>query len=129
MDWLDLLPVQETLTSLLQHHGSKASVLPGVYRLCSRAAVCPAKLLQSCLTLCDPYASLPARLLRSWDSPGKNTGVGCHALLQGIFSTQGLNPYLLGLLHWQVCSLPPAPPGKPSRATGSLQKGLTPAQA
>ena len=27
----------------------------------------------------------------SWDSPGKNTGVGCHALLQGIFPTQGLN--------------------------------------
>ena len=35
----------------------------------------------------------------SWDSPGKNTGVGCHALLQGIFPTQGLNPYLLRLLH------------------------------
>ena len=31
-----------------------------------------------------------------WDSPGKNTGVGCHALLQGIFLTQGSNP---GLLH------------------------------
>ena len=43
-------------------------------------------------------------------SPGKNTGVGCHALLQGIFSTQGSNPHLL---HWQVGSLPPAPPGKP----------------
>ena len=27
-----------------------------------------------------------------WDSPGKNTGVGCHALLQGIFRTQGSNP-------------------------------------
>ena len=36
-------------------------------------------------------------------SPGKNTGVGCHALLQGIFLTQGLN--LLCLLHWQVDSL------------------------
>jgi hypothetical protein len=31
----------------------------------------------------------------SMDSPGKNTGVGCRALLQGIFSTQGSNPYLL----------------------------------
>ena len=38
----------------------------------------------------------PARLLCPWDSPGKNTGVGCHFLLQGIFPTQGLN---LGLLH------------------------------
>ena len=34
--------------------------------------------------------------LRPWDSPGKNTGVGCHFLLQGIFPTQGLNP---GLPH------------------------------
>ena len=45
-------------------------------------------------TLCDPME--PARLLRPWDSPGKNPGVGCHFLLQGIFPTQGSNP---GLLH------------------------------
>ena len=37
-----------------------------------------------------------ARLLCPWNSPGKNTGVGCHALLHGIFLTQGSN---LGLLH------------------------------
>ena len=37
-----------------------------------------------------------ARLLCPWDSPGKNTGVGCHFLLQDIFPTQGWNP---GLLH------------------------------
>ena len=42
----------------------------------------------------------------SWDYPGKNTGVGCHFLLQGIFMTQGLNPRLL---HWQADSLPLAP--------------------
>ena len=40
------------------------------------------------------------------DSPGKNTGVGCHVLLQGIFLTQGLNLHLLSLLHWQAESLP-----------------------
>ena len=34
----------------------------------------------------------PLRLLCPWDSPGKNTGVGYHALLQGIFPTQGSNP-------------------------------------
>ena len=39
-----------------------------------------------------------------WDSPGKNTGVGCHALLQGIFLTQGSNLHLLYLLHWQAGS-------------------------
>ena len=44
------------------------------------------------------------------DSVGKNTGVACHALLQGIFLTQGLNPHLL---HWQAGSLPLAPPVEP----------------
>ena len=41
-----------------------------------------------------------------WDSPSKNTGVGCHALLQGIFPTQGSNPCLLCFLCLQVGSLP-----------------------
>ena len=57
--------------------------------------------------------TIGARLSVHWNSPGKNTGVGCHALLQGIFLTQRLNPRLLFLLHWQVGSLPLAPPGKP----------------
>ena len=39
-----------------------------------------AKSLQSCLTLCDPTDGQPTRLPRPWDSPGKNTGVGCHFL-------------------------------------------------
>ena len=39
----------------------------------------------------------------SWNSPGKNTGVGCHFLLQGIFLSQGSNPHLL---QWQADSLP-----------------------
>ena len=51
---------------------------------------------QSCPTLCNPW-TVPARLLCTWDSPGKNTGVGCHALLQGVFPTQWSNP---GLPHW-----------------------------
>ena len=46
------------------------------------------------------------------DSSGKNTGVGCHAFLLGIFLTQGSNPRILRLLYWQVSSLPLAPPGK-----------------
>ena len=45
-----------------------------------------------------------------WDSPGKNTGVGCHPLLQGIFPTQGIKP---GSLALQANSLPSEPPGKP----------------
>ena len=43
----------------------------------------------------------PCRLLCPWDSPGKNTEVGCHALIQGIFPPQGAN---LHLLHWQAGS-------------------------
>ena len=51
---------------------------------------------QSCPTLCDPIDfSSPGSSVHG-DSPGKNTGVGCHLLLQGIFPTQGLNP---GLPH------------------------------
>ena len=46
--------------------------------------------------LCDPMDWGPARLLCPCDFPGKNTAVGFHFLLQGIFLTQGLN---LGLLH------------------------------
>ena len=48
-----------------------------------------------------------------WDSPGKNTGVGCHALLQWIFLIPGSNLHLLCILPWQAGSLPLAPPGKP----------------
>ena len=51
---------------------------------------------QSCPTLCDPMdCSSPGSSVHQ-DSPGKNTGVGCHALLQGIFPNQGWNP---GLPH------------------------------
>ena len=46
-----------------------------------------AKSLQSCLTLCDP-----ARLLCPWESPGKNTGVGCCVLLQGTLLNPGIEP-------------------------------------
>ena len=64
-----------------------------------------------------PYGLCPARLLCPWDSPGKNNGEGCHALLQGIFLTQRLNMHRLHLLHWRVNSLPLAPTGKPTSLT------------
>ena len=53
----------------------------------------------------------PARLLCPWDFQGKNTGVGIHSLLQGIFPAQGSN---LGLLHWQADSLLLSHQGSPS---------------
>ena len=51
-----------------------------------------------------PYGLWPTRLLCPWDSLGKNTGEGCHALLQGIFPTQGSNlclmsPVLAGVFY------------------------------
>ena len=62
--------------------------------------------IQLCLTLCDPMdCGLPGSSVHG-DSPGKNTRVGCHYLLQGIFPTQGWNLPLLCLLHWQAGSLP-----------------------
>ena len=63
---------------------------------------------QSCLNFATPWST---KLLCPWDSPGKNTRVGCHFLLQGIIRTQGSNP---GLLHWRVNSFLSEPPGKPS---------------
>ena len=77
----------------------------------SKAAA--AKSLQSCTTLCGPMDCSPSGSSVNGDSPGKSTGVGCPALLQGIFPTQGSNPHLLCLLLWQSGSLPLAPPGKP----------------
>ena len=71
-----------------------------------------AKSLQLCLTL-QPYGLKSARLFCPWDSAGMNTGVSCHAILQRIFLTQGSNPCLLCLLHWQAGSLPLEPLGKP----------------
>ena len=58
------------------------------------------------------YMRACARLLYAWDFPSKNTGVSC-CVLQGIFLTQGLNPCLLHVLHWQEDSLPLVPPQKP----------------
>ena len=102
----------ESLNVLLYQSGSGGPHEPMTCAQSYKNVLCCAKLLQSCPSLCDtmdcsPQGSSP------WDSPGKNTGVGCHALLQGIFLTRGSNPHLLCLLHWWVGSLPLVPPGKP----------------
>ena len=70
---------------------------------------------QSCPTLCDPMdCNSPGSTVHE-DAPGKNTGVGCHALLQGTFPTQGSNPglshfrqILYHLSHWGSQCLVPA---------------------
>ena len=60
----------------------------------------------------QPHGLQSARLLCPWDFPGKNTGVGCYFILQGIFLSQGSNPHLC-LLHWRVDPLPLTQLGSP----------------
>ena len=77
----------------LRSHLSPAA--PYLHHCCSVTKSSP--------TLCDTMDHSPARLLCPWDFPGKNTRLGFHSLLQGIFLTQGLNPRFL---YWQADSLP-----------------------
>ena len=71
--------------------------------------VCVYLVTQSCLTLLWPHGLACQPPL--WDLSGKNTGVGCLFLLQGIFIIQGSNSHLLRLMHWQVDSLSLSHPG------------------
>ena len=125
MDWLDLLAVQGTLRSLLQHYNSKASILwrsaffivqlshpymtTGKTKALTRWTfvgkvmslffnMLSAAARFNRVRLCATHRWQPTRLRHPWYSPGKNTGVGCHFLLQGIFPTQESNP---GLLHFR----------------------------
>ena len=85
----------------LLHKGVARPISPLQYH---RSRVIRCLVAQSCLTLCDPI-----RLLCPRTSPGKNTGVSCHALLQGIFLTQGLN--LVSCIAGGFFTT--EPPGKP----------------
>ena len=64
---------------------------------------------QSCSTLCDPVNCSPPGFSVHGDSPDKNTGMGCHALLQGNLPEPGIKD---GSLVLQADSLPSEPPGK-----------------
>ena len=73
---------------------------------------------QKCPTLCDPMECSPPGSSVHGDSPGKNTGVGCHALPPGDLPSPETEPKSLTL---QVDSLPSEPPGKPKNTgVGSL---------
>ena len=67
---------------------------------------CYSLFIKPSLTLMRPHGLQPSRLLCPWDFPGKNSRVGFHFFLQGIFPMQRSNPCLLSLLHWQTDSLP-----------------------
>ena len=88
---------------------------------CSRLllrVICMCSITQLCLW---PHGLQSARLLCPWDFPGKHARVGCHFLLQGIFSIQGLNPGVLHFLHWHVASLSPCHLGSPLRIRSVIQ--------
>ena len=104
--WPDLLPVS-LLTLLCPHCHSL--LIPEHVNYASTYMLCCAMLSsQSCLTLCNPVDHSPPAPSVDGNSPGKNTRVGCHALLQEIFPAQGLRSPTL-----QADSLPAELPGKP----------------
>ena len=75
------IPGRRALGRLTYMRDGKKIKVAKTYMI-SAAAAAAAKSLQSCPTLCDPHRRQPTRLPRPWDSLGKNTGVGCHFLLQ-----------------------------------------------
>ena len=70
-----------------------------------RVSACAYSVAQSCPAFCGPW-KVSDRPLCPWDFPGKNTGVGCHFFLQGIFPTQGSNSNLGNFFTTEL-------PGKP----------------
>ena len=78
----------------------------------------PARLLQSCLTLCDSIHWCPPGSSLHGISPNNNTGVGCCAFLQGIFPTQESNQ---GLLHCRRILYQLSYQGSPTYSFSSLQ--------
>ena len=93
------------IQNILSSNTDAVLLPPSDFCLC-----CPV-LTQSCPTLWDPVDCSPPGSSVYGASPGRNAGVGCHALLlREIFPTQGLNP---GLTHGSQILLPSEPAGKP----------------
>ena len=121
---LDTYPASAMLSFILRNLYTieKFLSLPisGILNIMCSQCVCVCVCVLSHSVISDswqPYGLLPTRFLSPWDSPGKNTGVSCPFLFQGIFPTQGSNPYLLCLLYWQVSSLPLSHWGSPMFST------------
>ena len=125
IDWLDLLTVQGTLKSLLQHHSSKASLLQcsaffmvllsHLYMVTGKTTALTlwtfVSKVMSLLLICYIGLSQPSF------SPDKNPRVGSHTLLQGIFATQASNP---GLLHCRRILYFLSHQGRPSKEQASF---------
>ena len=96
------VPVLKLPTCVGENYVNKAERKNAIH-----AAAAAAKSLQSCLTV-RPHRQQPTKLLRPWDSPGKNTGVGCHFLLQcmKVKSENEVAQSCLTLQDPMHCSLP-----------------------
>ena len=93
-------------TTFLRHWGGGHEMTD----TCSPCAVYTPVCMHGCSVISDslwpPWTEEPSSATgQSWDFPSKNSWVGCHFLLQGLFPTWGLNLSLLNLLHWQAGSL------------------------
>ena len=97
----------QTLSSDSQNIASSLSLLSLFFINVSSYTDC---VLYACSVASDAVLSLPTRLFCSWDFPGKNTEVGCHFSLQGIFLIKRSH---LCFLLWQADSSPLVPPESP----------------
>ena len=107
--------LSETGRLRINHWFINPEVTGGLYRssfdymVCLHVCVCVCVCARVCVAShVRPFATLwkiAHKPLCPWDFPGKNTGVGCHFLLQELSSIQRRNPHLLHLLHWQPGSL------------------------
>ena len=108
--WSDANPLVSS-PSLFYRNEMIANLLEIAMRVitfsCVRACVCLHSVVSHSLQL---HGLWPTRFLCPWDFPGKDTGLGCHFLLQRIFPTQGSNLRLLHLLCWQADSFTTVPP-------------------
>ena len=105
----DLQPPQKVVSPGETHKGNEEYSRPAAIRLQPFSKVNPEEtqdvkaqyVSESCSVLFDSVIPwiVVTRCLCPWDFPGKNIGVGCHSLLQGIFSTQGSNS---GILHCRL---------------------------
>ena len=113
-DWLPLVNSKiKSESTALDNKNMKdyQEILFPVFSITLAKRKCVLSLLSGVSLL--PYGLWSLRLLCPRDFPGKNTGVGCHFLLQGILPTQGSSLCLLWLLHWQADSLPLSHLGSP----------------
>ena len=90
--WVEFLEVYHRFSFVIYFIHSNTSSFKFQSIFCCHFQVLVASIMSDSLR---SYGMQPSRLLCSWDFQGKNSRVGCHFLLQGIFLTQGLNPGFL----------------------------------